>query len=90
VVVKLGAAGALLVDEGHEHWWPPVPVAALDTTAAGDVFNAALVVALAEGAEIAAAGRFACAAAACSVTRAGAQESMPDRAEVLARLGVGA
>ena len=89
VVVKLGSAGALFVDGTHEQWWPAFPVDAVDTTAAGDAFNGALAVALAEGAEIEAAGRFACAAAACSVTRAGAQASMPVRADVVERLAGG-
>ena len=87
VIVKLGAAGALFVDGTHEHWWPALPVNAVDTTAAGDAFNGALAVALAEGVEIGAAGRFACAAAACSVTMPGAQASMPVRADVDERLG---
>jgi ribokinase len=53
-----------------------------DTTAAGDTFNAAVAVALAEGAPAEHALRFASAAAAISVTRLGAQASAPDRAEV--------
>jgi ribokinase len=86
VIAKLGAAGALLVEGSDEQWWPALPVRAVDTTAAGDAFNGALAVALGDGAEIGDAGRFACAAAACSVTRAGAQGSMPTRAEVFAAL----
>jgi ribokinase len=57
-------------------------VTAVDTTAAGDVFNGALAVALAEGAGLADACRFAVRAAALSVTRSGAQPSMPVRDEV--------
>ncbi len=53
-----------------------------DTTAAGDTFNAALAVALAEGQPMERAVRFANAAAAISVTRLGAQASAPSRAEV--------
>jgi ribokinase len=53
-----------------------------DTTAAGDTFNAALAVALAEGQPTERALRFANAAAAISVTRLGAQASAPTRAEV--------
>ena len=71
--------------EGNLHW-PAFPVRAIDTPAAGDTFNAALAVGLAQGQAIAEAGRFACAAAALAVTRAGAQPSVPDRAEVLALL----
>jgi ribokinase len=54
----------------------------VDSTAAGDTFNAALAVALGEGAEMERALRFANAAAAISVTRAGAQTSAPSRADV--------
>jgi ribokinase len=86
VIVKMGAAGALLVGPAGEHFWPAFPVAAVDTTAAGDAFNAAFALALAEGQPPEEAGRFATAAAALSVTRRGAQPSMPDRAEVAALL----
>jgi len=64
----------------------PFPVRAVDSTAAGDTFNTALAVSLAEGAEVEDALRFANAAAAISVTRAGAQTSAPARAEVDALL----
>jgi ribokinase len=57
-------------------------VTAVDTTAAGDVFNGALAVALSEGVALADALRFANAAAAISVTRSGAQTSIPNRGEV--------
>jgi ribokinase len=57
-------------------------VQAADTTAAGDVFNGALVVALAEGMPMAEAVSFACKAAAVSVTRLGAQASAPHRKEI--------
>ncbi|MBY0522729.1 MAG: ribokinase [Gemmataceae bacterium] len=86
VIVKLGAAGALLVGDGREHFWPALPVDAVDTTAAGDAFNGAFAAALAAGDDEITAGRFATAAAACSVTRRGAQPSMPTRAEVTALL----
>jgi ribokinase len=82
VIVKLGSQGALLVGEGHEHFWPAVPVVAVDTTAAGDAFNAALAVALAAGESEVEAGEFAAVAAAYSVTRKGAQPSMPTLREV--------
>ena len=87
VVVKCGRAGAYLFVEGRAALhWPPHAVDPVDTTAAGDAFNAAFAVALAAGEDAAAAGRFAAAAAAVSVTRAGAQPSMPDRREVEALL----
>jgi ribokinase len=57
-------------------------VDAVDTTAAGDVFNGALAVALIEGRSLVDASRFASAAAALSVTRPGARESAPFRAEI--------
>jgi ribokinase len=82
VIVKLGSQGALLVGEEYEHFWPAVPVAAVDTTAAGDAFNAALAVALAAGRSEVEAGEFAATAAAYSVTRKGAQPSMPTLQEV--------
>jgi ribokinase len=82
VLVKWGARGAVLITEGGERWWPAHQVDVVDTTAAGDAFNAAFAVALAEGASSDAAGRFATAAAALAVTRAGAQPGMPDRLEV--------
>ena len=62
-------------------------VNAKDATGAGDAFNAALAVALAEGRPLAEAGRLAVAAGALCVTRAGAQPSMPTRQEVEAALG---
>lgn len=91
VIAKLGARGALLVGpDGERHRWPAFDVPAIDTTAAGDAFNAALAVSLAEGASLEAAGRFACAAAAQSVTREGAQTGMPTRDEVDVLLSSGA
>ncbi len=81
VVLKLGDRGSFYYDGQIELCSDAFPVTARDTTAAGDVFNAALAVALAEDRPIAEALRFANAAAAISVTRAGAQSSIPSRAE---------
>lgn len=82
VIVKLGEQGvALITAEGSQVLQAP-SVAAVDSTAAGDIFNAALAAALSDGGEIAAACRFANRAAALSVTRRGAQSSAPSRAEV--------
>ena len=89
MVAKLGAEGALCVSADGEEIWPGLAVTVVDTTAAGDVWNGAFATALAEGATEAEAGKFANAAAAISVTRAGAQSSMPDRAEVDARRSQG-
>jgi len=86
VVVKMGEAGALLVDAGGPSLWPAPRVKAIDTTGAGDAFNAALAVALAEGLPLAEAGRLAVTAGALCVTRAGAQPSMASREEVAAAL----
>jgi ribokinase len=82
VIVKLGDQGSVYFGAGCSFISPPFAVNAIDSTAAGDTFNAALAVALAEGAEIESAVRFANAAAAISVTRPGAQTSAPSRREV--------
>jgi ribokinase len=82
VVLKLGDQGCFYSDAGRELHVAGFPVIALDTTAAGDTFNAAFAVALAEGLDVEPALRFANAAAAISVTRLGAQVSQPSRAEV--------
>jgi ribokinase len=82
VVAKLGEAGAVGVAADAEWTWPARRVTAVDTTAAGDAWNGAFAVALAEGRSIADAGLFATAAATVSVTRKGAQPGMPTRREV--------
>ena len=64
---------------------PSFKVKAVDTTAAGDTFCGALCVGLSEGKEVRPAMIFANQAAAISVTRKGAQQSVPTRAEVDAR-----
>jgi ribokinase len=81
-IAKLGPRGAVLVSAADRHSWPAYPVQAVDTTAAGDAWNGAFAVALAEGRGLNEAGDFANAAAAISVTRAGAQPSMATRDEV--------
>lgn len=82
VVITLGARGAFVSSADVEELVPAFKVEPVDTTAAGDVFNGALAVALAEGSPLADALRFAQAAAAISVTRPGAQPSAPTRAEI--------
>jgi ribokinase len=83
VVLKRGGEGAYVaVAGGKAAWVKPFPVQAVDTVGAGDCFNGAFAVALLEGKDAWAAARFASAAAAISVTRQGAQASMPSRAEV--------
>jgi ribokinase len=85
-IVKMGGKGAWLDDGCGSRHIPGFAVKAVDTTAAGDTFNGALAVALAEGRPLAEAMRFANAAAAISVTRPGAQASIPSRADVDALL----
>jgi len=82
VILKLGASGAYLADRSAGRHFPARGVDAVDATAAGDTFNGALAVALAEGRDVADAIAFAVAAASISVTRPGAQASIPTRAEV--------
>ncbi len=82
VVVTLGADGALAVGPATATHVAAVPVESVDATAAGDAFCAALTVALTEGADLDAATRWATAAAAITVTRKGAQPSLPTRREV--------
>ena len=82
VIITLGSRGAFLDDGGTPLWVPGFKVKAVDTTAAGDIFNGALAVALGEARTLPEAVRFANAAAALSVTRQGAQPSAPLRAEI--------
>jgi ribokinase len=82
VIITLGEKGALVLHEEELTHVPTITVKAVDTTAAGDVFNGALAVTLAEGALMQEAVAFACKAAALSVTKLGAQASAPYRQEV--------
>ncbi|MFN7924573.1 MAG: ribokinase [Bryobacteraceae bacterium] len=86
VILKLGDHGCFYRDSAKSRHAPAFRVDAVDTTAAGDTFNAALAVALSEECAIEDALRFANAAAAISVTRPGAQTSAPSRSEVDALL----
>ena len=81
VIITLGSEGALIVGETEEAV-PAFWVDAVDAVAAGDVFSGTLAVALTEGKPLVEAVEFACAAAAISVTRAGAQPSVPKRDEI--------
>ena len=82
VIITLGSKGALLYTESQAIVVPAHKVDAVDTTAAGDVFNGAFTLALSEGRDLAEAVRFACKASAISVTRIGAQASAPYREEI--------
>lgn len=82
VVVTLGTRGALVVEEGTTVHVPAVRVAAVDATAAGDTFCAALVDGLLDGASTVEAARWAVQAAAVTVTRHGAMDSIPLRSEI--------
>jgi len=87
IVVKLGSRGALLKEENERAVpVPGFPVKAVDTTAAGDAFNGAFAVGLLSGKSPMQSAKFANAVAAISVTRLGAQPSMPTRDEVEAFL----
>jgi ribokinase len=82
VIVTLGARGAWVSAAGFRGLVPALKVTPVDTTAAGDVFNGALAVAMSEGKSLEQSVQFASAAAALSVTRLGAQPSAPQRAEI--------
>lgn len=82
VIITLGSKGALLYDGIKSEFIPGHKVNALDSTGAGDCFSGALVIAISEGLVLPDAVRFANKVAAISVTRQGAQSSLPYRAEV--------
>lgn len=87
VIITLGSLGCVLIDEDGAEHLPAPKVKAVDTTAAGDSFCGALAVAISEGKDLIKAARFANHCAAISVTRLGAQPSLPTRKEVIAFLG---
>lgn len=83
VVVTLGDDGSLVVDrEGNELLIEPHKVAVVDTVGAGDAYNGALAVALAEGRSLFEAARWAGAAGALAVTKSGAQGALPHRVDI--------
>lgn len=83
VVVTMGTLGAVICQGNKTEVVPAQKVQALDSTAAGDVFNGALAVALSEGKPLFESVGFACKVAAVSVTRMGAQSSIPYRNEMI-------
>ncbi|MEL6653969.1 MAG: PfkB family carbohydrate kinase, partial [Bacteroidota bacterium] len=82
VILTLGAKGAMFMNAEEQWLHPTAKVSAVDTTAAGDVFNGALSVALLEGQGWRDAVDFACKAATFSVQKMGAQSSAPYRNEL--------
>lgn len=82
VVVKMGSDGSMLVTAGGATHFPASKIKAVDPTAAGDAFTAALTVKLAMGENVEDAIRYANLAGALAVTRLGALPSLPTRGEV--------
>ncbi len=82
VIITMGSEGAYVLTSTIDQLIPTKKVTAVDTTAAGDTFNGALAVALSENMELKEAVAFANHAAAISVTRKGAQASVPFRKEL--------
>jgi ribokinase len=90
VLVSLGRRGGLLLSGRRARTIPALKVAVVDTVGAGDALNGALAAGLAAGLDLAESARRAVIAASLAVTRAGAREGMPARAELetaLARSG---
>ena len=88
VIIKMGGKGTYLDNGEIREFLPAFPVTAVDTVAAGDAFNGGLATALDEGRSLVEAIRWGMAAGACSVTKSGAQPSLPRREEVEALLGI--
>ena len=82
VVVTMGSKGSLIVTRDNPAYVPAFRVAVVDTTGAGDCFNAAFVTGYLEGWSLVRCGRFATAAAAISVTRVGGRGALPSYGEV--------
>lgn len=83
VIITMGSQGAYILSDSEDSLVPCPAVKAVDTTAAGDTFNGALVVGLADGLSLVEAVKFANLAAAFSVTKMGAQTSAPTRKELV-------
>lgn len=86
VIITLGSRGAFIFNSEYKELVPSYKVKAVDTTAAGDVFNGALTVALSEDKNLKDAVLFANAAAALSVTKLGAQPSAPYKKDIISIL----
>ena len=83
VVITMGAQGAFLMDKNQIQLIPAPAVRAVDTTAAGDIFNGALAVGLSNGLSLREAVKFGIRVASISVTRMGAQSSAPYLREII-------
>ena len=79
VIITLGSQGAFCSTGEENYWVKPIPVKAIDTVAAGDAFNGALAVALAQGKSLKEAVLWGNVAGALTVTKPGAQPSLPQR-----------
>ena len=84
VVITLGSAGAFYSNGTETIMIPPIKVQAVDTTGAGDAFNGGFAAAIANGADIRSALRFANCVAALSVTKKGTSPAMPSEDEIYA------
>ncbi len=82
LIITLGANGARVISEGIDQHIPAHEITAVDTTAAGDAFNGALAVAIAEGKPLLDAVSYGMAAGALASTKRGAQPSLPTRESV--------
>lgn len=82
VIITLGAEGSMVISREFTKHIPAYKVKVVDTTGAGDAFNAALAVSLAEGKDVLEACRIANAAAALQITKLGAQSGLPTREEL--------
>jgi ribokinase len=82
VIITLGARGSFVCNKDMKKLVPSHKVKPVDTTGAGDIYNGALAVALAEGKPLLEAAQYANAAGAISTTRLGAQPSTPTRKEI--------
>jgi len=82
VAITMGANGVVLVQQDGVKFIKSPKVVAIDTTAAGDCFNGALAVSIANDLSLEKSVERACRAASISVTRKGAQDSMPTKSEV--------
>lgn len=79
VIITLGSQGSLYSNEEENFWIKPIDVPVVDTVAAGDAFNGALAVALASGKSLKEAVLWGTVGGALSVTKSGAQSSLPSR-----------